>query len=432
VARHQSVLRALAALAIGGLVAAATPAGAAGATVSIACGSVGVELEVCRRGAEAWAARTGNTVRVVSTPRASNEILALYQQLLSSGAGDLDVLRIDVIWSGLLARYLVDLAPAVPADEVRAHLPALVEANTVGGRLVALPWFTDVGVLYYRRDLLERHGRSVPATWDELTETARAVQDAERRAGDGRLWGLVFQGRAYEGLTCNALEWLAAFGAGPFVEPSGRIAVRDPRAARALALAASWVRTIAPPGVLGYGEEEARAAFQSGSAVFMRNWPYAWALVQAPDSAVRGKVGVAPLPAGEPGGRRAGALGGWGLGVSTRARDRAAATDLVRWLTGREQQRQAALEASLHPTIPALYDDPELLAAIPFLAELRATLAGAVARPTRGTGARYNQASSAFWNAVHEVLAGKATPEESLAALERRLTRLSRRRGWGG
>ncbi len=403
---------------------------AAAATISIACGSVGIEFDLCKRGAEAWAKSTGNQVRVVSTPKESNEILALYQQLLSARSGDIDVLRIDVVWPGLLAQHLVDLGTAVKKEVVDQHFAPIVQANTVGGKLVALPWFTDAGLLYYRKDLLEKHGRKVPTTWQELTETARFVQEAERKAGNDKMWGFVFQGRAYEGLTCNALEWVDSFGGGTIVDAGGQVTIDNPKAVEALKLAASWVKSIAPPGVLNYAEEDARGAFQSGNAVFMRNWPYAWALSQAQDSPVKGKVGVAPLPKGGAGGKHSGTLGGWQLAVNRYSKNVAAAVDLAVHLTSPLEQKRAAITASLNPTIPALYRDPEVLKAAPFIGELYDTFTNAVARPSRATADRYNQVSSDFWNATHEVLSGQKTAEASLKDLAARLKKLPRGGKW--
>jgi trehalose/maltose transport system substrate-binding protein len=403
---------------------------AAQTTVSIACGSVGIEFDVCKTGAEAWARKTGNQVRVVSTPKESNEILALYQQLLSARSGDIDVLRIDTVWPGLLASNLLDLKGRVDPQVVEQHFGPIIENDTVKGKLMAMPWFTDAGLLYYRKDLLDTHGRQVPETWQELTETAKFIQDAERRAGNGGIWGFVFQGRAYEGLTCNALEWIDSFGGGTVVDAQGKVTVHNPKSAQALTLAASWIGTISPRGVLNYAEEEARGAFQSGRAVFMRNWPYAWALANSPDSPVKGKVGVAALPAGGPDGKHTGTLGGWHLAVNRYSGRPKEAVDLVLYLTGPEEQKRAALVASLNPTIKALYEDPEILKANPFFGELRDVFTNAVARPSRGTGERYNQVSSEFWNAVHATLSGQGTPEANLARLQRTLERLSRGGRW--
>jgi trehalose/maltose transport system substrate-binding protein len=398
------------------------------ATITISCGAVGRELEICRAGAEEWAARTGNTVKLVSTPNSSSERLALYQQLLSAHAPDLDVLQIDVVWPGILASHLVDLS-ATAADLRADFFPQLVRNDTIGGRLVALPWFVDVGLLYYRRDLLDRHGVPVPRTWTELTDAAKRVQEAERARGASRMWGFVWQGRAYEGLTCDALEWLASQGGGTIVDPTGRITVDNPRAASAVTLAASWVRHISPEGVLNYTEEESRGVFQSGLAVFMRNWPYAWNLLQSPDSPVRGKVGIARLPAADDQ-PHAAALGGWQLAVSRYSQNREQATSLVLYLVSRAEQKRRALVGGYHPTIPALYDDADLLAASPLLGVLRAALDGAVARPSAEVGADYNRVSYAFANAVHAVLAGQSDAESSLRALERQLRRLKRRGHW--
>jgi len=412
----------LAALALG----AGIPAHAA--TISIACSAVGRELEICREGAEAWAKETGHAVRLVSTPNSASERLALYQQLLAARAPELDVMQIDVVWPGILADHLVDLSAA--AVSVRdGFFPQLVRNDTVGGRLVALPWFVDVGLLYYRRDLLGRHGLPVPRTWQELTDTATRVQRAERAAGAARLWGYVWQGRAYEGLTCNAIEWLASHGGGTIVDAGGRITVNNPRAAAAIALAASWVRRISPPGVLNYAEEESRGVFQSGQALFMRNWPYAWTLLQSPDSPVRGKVGIAMLPAAADG-RPAAALGGAQLAVSRYSRNRAAAVSLVLYLVSSAEQKRRALAGGYHPTIPALYEDAELLAASPLFKALREALDGVVVRPSSAVGTDYNRVSYAFANAVHTVLAGQSDAESSLRALERQLRRLKRRGNW--
>lgn len=408
-------------------------AGAASAeartTVTIACGSVGIEAELCREGAEAWARRTGNAVALVATPPSATDRLALFQQLFAARSGDIDVFQVDVVWPGMLADHLVDLSAHLDRAAIDAHFPALIANNTVAGRLVAMPWFANAGLLYYRRDLLEKHGRAVPTTWDELEQTARLVMQAERAAGRERIWGYVFQGRAYEGLTVNALEWLDSHGGGRIVEPDGRITVDNPRAAAALRRAAGWIGTIAPRGVLTYAEEEARGVFQAGDAVFMRNWPYAWPLANAEDSPVRGRVGVTVLPRAEAGRHSAG-LGGEMLAVSRYSARTEAAVDLVRYLASREEQKRRAIKGGFNPTLAPLYDDPDVLAANPFFGTLRDVLAAAVARPSDATGAQYNQVSAAFWNAVHTVLSGDAEPGAALARLERRLTRIRRGDRW--
>ena len=397
-------------------------------TVTISCGAVGAERQLCEQGTQAWAEKTGHEVQVVSTPNSATERLSLYQQLLSARSSDVDVFQIDVVWPGMLADHLLDLSEHTDGIE-SDHFPALVENNRVNGRLVAMPWFTDAGVLYYRTDLLEKYNAEVPRTWEQMTDIARKVMAGEREAGNSRFWGYVWQGRAYEGLTCNALEWLASYRGGTIVDTDGKVTVNNPQAAKALDLARSWIDDISPTSVLNYTEEEARGVFQSGNALFMRNWPYAWSLAQSEDSPVKGKVGVVALPKGGPDGRNAGTLGGWQLAVSKYSENAELAADLVTYLTSYEEQKRRAIEGSYNPTIPELYQDEDVLAKVPFFGELYETFENGVPRPSSITGESYGRVTNEFFNATHEVLSGKAEPEDALAALEKRLQRLGRR-GW--
>jgi len=423
-------MRALAAgvvLALGlALPAAQSPAAAA--DISIACGALGIELELCTEAVGEWERQTGNTVTIITTPNSSTDRLALYLQLLASHAADIDVLQIDVVWAGILASHLADLKPYV-GDTPRHHFPALIANNTIDDRLVAMPWWVDVGVLYYRKDLLEKHGFAPPRTWQVMTTTAQAIQKAERAAGNARIWGFVFQGKAYEGLTCNSLEWIVSFGGGTIIDASGRITVNNARAVEAMTLAGSWVGDISPKGVLNYDEEAARGVFQTGQAVFMRNWPYAFALAQGQDSPVRGKVGVMPLPSGGPEAQSSGTLGGWHLAVSRYSRHPKEAAELVAFLASAQQQKKRAIKGSYNPTIPSLYKDPELLAAHPLLGELLDPLHKAVARPSRIAGAHYNRLSSDIWRAAHDILAG-APAQRRIDMLEEDLDRVKYRAGW--
>ncbi|MEN2978251.1 ABC transporter substrate-binding protein [Tistrella bauzanensis] len=436
-------LRSLTTCALGGIALMALAGGgdarAQGVGITISCGALGVELQLCRDGAAAWERETGNTVEIVSTPNSSNERLALYQQILGAGADDIDVLQVDVVWPGILAPHLVDLKPLL-GDAPDAHFPALIDNDTVDGRLVAMPWWTDAGVLYYRRDLLEKYSHQPPESWSDLTRIAGLIQKAERAEGRDGLWGYVWQGRAYEGLTCNALEWFDAFGGGTIVDGDGKVTVDNPQNRAALTEAAGWIGTISPEGVLNYDEEAARGVFQSGKAVFMRNWPYAWALSQSEDSPVRGKVGVMALPPGGPGGqttegkttegKTTGTLGGWHLAVSRYSANPEVAADLVRFLTSPAEQKRRAVEASYNPSIPALYQDNEVLAANPFFGQLFETFQTAVARPSRATGDNYNRVSAAVWQRVQDALGGRMAPDAALAALDRDLNRLSRGGRW--
>lgn len=404
----------------------ALSAAAQGVTITVSCGSVGEDQIQCRKGADAWEAMTGNTVEIVNMPQSATDHLALIQQMMASQASDIDVFTLDVIWPGIVAEHMVDMSEHVDQQTRDMYFQPIIEGHTVDGRLVALPWFTDAGILYYRTDLLEKYGKQPPTTWAELTATAKEIQDAERAAGNAQMQGFVWQGKAYEGLTCDALEWVDSFGGGSIVAADGTITINNPQAVEALQTAASWIGTISPQGVLNYQEEEARGVFQSGNAVFMRNWPYAYNLGNAEDSPIRGKFAVAALPKGGENGKHTGTLGGWSLGVSKYSENPEVAADFVKYMTSMEEQKRRATEGSYTPTIPALFDDPAVQENIPFVVALKDTFTNAVARPSGPTGDRYNQVSSEFYNAVHATLSGNGTAEENLARLEQNLKRLAR------
>jgi trehalose/maltose transport system substrate-binding protein len=383
--------------------------------INFVSGAVGKDIEVLKELVKPWQDKTGNTVTVVPMPSSTTDQFAQYRLWLAAGNADVDVYQTDVIWAPQLSDGFIDLTAAAK-DVIGQHFPSIVESQTVDGKLVAMPLFTDAPALYYRKDLLEKYGATVPATWEELKATAQKIQDGERAAGAADLWGFVWQGNAYEGLTCNALEWIKSHGGGQIVEPDGTISVNNADAVKAIEEAASWVNTISPPGVLSYTEEESRGVWQTGNAVFMRNWPYAYALGNGADSPVKDKFDVAPLPSGGAG--SAATLGGWNLAVSKFSPNPDVATDLVLFLTSSETQKQRALMAGQLPTIAALYDDADIAAANSLIPRWKDVFMNAVARPSAPTKVKYNEVSSKFWSAVHEALSGQTPATDGLELLE--------------
>jgi trehalose/maltose transport system substrate-binding protein len=393
------------------------------------CGAVGKAQQICEEGVAIWAQKTGNTVKVLQSPPTSAERIGLYQQQLAARSSDIDVYMIDVIWPGLLGQHFADLTGQIPQEAVNRQLPSAIAANTVNGKLIALPWFTDTGFLFYRSDLLEKYGfKAPPATWDELQSMAQTIMDGERKAGNETFQGFVFQGKASESLTCNALEWVASQGGGTIIDKDGEITVDNPKTVEALRTAAGWLKGIAPAGVTAYAEEDTRGIFQAGNAAFLRNWSYVWAASQSADSKVKDKVGVAPLPKGSDG-QNVGTLGGWSLAVSNHSNHKKEATDLVAYLTGPEEQKRRAISGAFLPTIGAVYRDEEVLKANPFFKMAEAVVQGTVARPSAPTKGKYNQVSQAFSSAVHNVLTGSAEPGAAVKTLADNLERI-KGQGW--
>ncbi|MDP2780162.1 ABC transporter substrate-binding protein [Devosia sp.] len=399
------------------------------AELSMVSGDTGTGLEFLRGQLDKFEADTGNTVTIVPMPSSTSDQFGQYRLWLAAGNADIDVYQTDVIWAPQLAEQFLDLTDAAK-DVVGEHFPSIIESQTVDGRLVAMPAFTDAPALYYRKDLLEKHNKTVPTTWDEMTATAQEIMDAERAAGAADMYGFVFQGNAYEGLTCDALEWVVSNGGGQIVEADGTISINNPQAAAAIDRAASWIGTISPEGNLAYQEEESRGVWQLGNAVFMRNWPYAYQLGNGDDSAVKGLFDVAPLPKGDgEGARSAATLGGWNVAVSKYSPDPEEAIKLAMYLSSSEVQKERAIMQSNLPTIVALYDDADVAAAQPIIPSWKEVFLNAVPRPSAPTKVKYNEVSSLFWSAVHETLSGNGSAAENLEVLEADLTEL-KGEGW--
>jgi len=357
------------------------------------------------------------TVTIVPGPASASDVLANYLTMLEGRSGDIDVMRIDVIWPGILAENLVDLKPYFSQEELDAHFPGYILNNTIGDAMVAMAFRLGAGMLYYRTDLVEEYGfDGPPATWDELETMAATIQAGERAKGKSDFWGFVWQGNNYEGLTCNALEWQLAEGGGSIVSPEGEIQVANDDAIRAFERAAGWIGTISPPGVLGYVEDDARGVWHAGNAAFMRNWPYAYSI--SFDSEAIGDVfDVAALPAGASG-ESAAVMGGWSIGVNRYSENVEAAVAFAKHFASYEEQKRRAIRSSINPTIAALYQDEDVIEAVPIFAGLDAVFMGAAPRPSTVTGTLYNRVSTLYSTAVHNILSGDEDAETALVLLE--------------
>lgn len=396
--------------------------GAIAADLNIVHGAVGGDEELLRSQLDVFEQETGHKVTIVSMPESTTDQFGQYKLWLAAQSSDIDVYRLDVIWAPQLAQHFIDLNPHVE-DIIDDYIPAAVESQTVDGKLVALPMFLGAPALYYRTDLLEKYNQDVPETWQQLTDTSKLIMDAEREAGNADMYGFVWQGSAYEGLTCDAQEWIHSYGGGRIVELDGSIKINNEKAAEALEMAASWVGTISPEGVLNYKEEDSRGVFQSGNAVFMRNWNYAYALGNGDDSPIKGKFGVSILPHGE-GGPSTATLGGWHLGVTKYSENQEAAIELVRFLNNYENQKQRAIITSRVPTVAAVFEDPDVVEQQPFIPLWKPVVDNALPRPSAATLRKYNEVSAAFWTAVHNTLSGQGSAQDNLASLEQELIRL--------
>ncbi|MCC3145459.1 ABC transporter substrate-binding protein [Halanaerobium sp. Z-7514] len=386
--------------------------------ITMAVGTVGIEQELAERAAEIFEEENpGVTVNIQAAPETSDERRSVFLQHLDRESPEIDVYQIDVIWPGEFSHYLVDLNEYGAEEIADQHFAAMIENNTIDGELAAIPWFTDAGLLYYRTDLLEEYGfDGPPQTWDELEEMAAVIQAGEREDNPD-FWGYVWQGYDYEGLTCNALEWIHSHGGGRIISEEGEITVNNEQAVEAVNRAGNWIGEISPPETTGLVEESSRIIFEAGNAAFLRNWPYVYALASEEGKAVAGKFDLAPLPAGEQGESSA-ALGGWNLAVSRFSENKELAAELALFMAGPRIQKMRAVEGAFNPTIEELYEDEEVLAANPFFEDLYEVFENAVPRPSSQTGELYNEVSSLISENIYFVLTGDLGASTALEYLE--------------
>ncbi|HKZ17002.1 MAG TPA: ABC transporter substrate-binding protein [Geobacteraceae bacterium] len=356
----------------------------------------------------------GIRVKDETLPASSDEQHQFYVINLEGKSSDFDVFSMDVIWVPEFARagWLTDLSLLVPVAERDEFFPGPMKAVTWQGRPYAVPWYIDAGVLYYRRDILDKYGLAAPRTWQEMVETARYITAREKD-----LYGFIWQGKQYEGLVCNALEYLWSNGGD--VLRDGKVVIDSAENIAALGFMHDLVAKygVSPPLVTTAVEESTRHIFGNGRALFMRNWPYAWNIFEQKGSPVRGKVGVAPLPS-FPGGEPASTLGGWQLGVNRYSRHSEAARRLVGFLTSPSAQKQLALTIGYKPTRRSLYRDRELREKQPFIAGLHDIFMEARPRPVTPYYMMITQVMQSEFSAA---LVGVRTPEAALRSARKQI-----------
>ena len=368
---------------------------------------------------------TGIEVQTIRPGNDTSAVLSSYLREFETGSPHADVYAIDIVWPGILSEYAEDLRPAF--GDMSDMVPGLVENNTVRGKLIAVPYFVEISLLYYRRDLLGKyHFAQPPRTWNELEHQAKVIANGERANDKSSFWGFLWQGAASEALTCNALELQISQGGGSLLKPDGTISLEHAPMVQALERARRWIGTVSPPDVTGQLEDDSLRIWKNGDAAFMRNWPYAYVESMRPDSSVRNQVGVTLLPKGDhPGARHADVLGGFQLMLSTKSANKDAAIELVKFLTSSEIQRVNAATRGYAPTRLALYASPALKAN-PFFATLRDVLLnGAVTRPSTAAGPQYDRLSTAYFTAVRQTLIGEKSADAAVTELERELHRLA-------
>ncbi len=381
--------------------------------------------DVMRKIADEYQKRNPNVKVEVEVGGASSDAQQQYlSTVLSSKDSVLDLILIDVIrpaqwaaqgWAEPLDSYL-------GADKVKilpTYLKAYAEANTVDGKLMALPYFADAQFLYYRKDLLEKYKRPVPKSWDDMIETARIIMDGEKAP---QLQGFSTAGSPIEGTVCTYLVPL--WGMGSDVIKDGKLNLNTAEARQPFQLYGRMKQAgVLPKNIAEIPTDRIRVDFQAGNVIFAQSWGYFWNRAENDaDSKVKGKIGVTVLPH-DKGGKSATCIGGWQVAVSAYSKNKQEAVKFARFLSSPEVSKMQAVLASHLPVFPAVYKDPEVLKANPWFADALPVVETAKSRPV---SAQYPQVSDAIRGNMNAYLAGTKTTDTALNDMKTRLTPLFR------
>jgi multiple sugar transport system substrate-binding protein len=337
--------------------------------------------------------------------------------------GEMDFIAGDTIWTAEFAEnnWIADVSERFPESERSRFVGGAIQSLTYEGKVYGAPHTMDAGMLYYRRDLLEKSGFSEPPkTWEELKEMAgKVVQD------QGTRYGFVFQGANYEGGVCNGLEFIGTHG-GEVLDPNdaSKVIIDSPESIAALTTEQNMLSDgVAPQGVANYTESESDTTFMlHGDAVFCRNWPYMYALAADSRSKVTPEqVGVSPLPVGGGQSQSASCLGGDVMLINASSEMKEEAWEFVQFFNCEENQKTWALEQGELPTRKALYDDPEVLEAMPMLAQAKEALLNVRPRPVSG---HYSEMSRTMAFQFNNVLRDATSPEVAIKTLQSELQQI--------
>jgi multiple sugar transport system substrate-binding protein len=369
---------------------------------------------------------SGINVTYRQMPADTGEYLQELQQMFARGGSDIDVIGGDVIWPIQFAAqgWIQDLSDDFPESEQQKFLPAPISANTYEGAIYGIPWFTDAGMLYFRKDLLEQAGYSAPPeTWDELKEMAlKTTQDT------GTKNGFVFQGSNYEGGVCNGCEYIWTHGGEVLSEVTGgKVVIDSPEAVAGLETYASMVADgVAPKAVANYDETTSEPVFGAGDAVFLRDWPGFYGLLGIPTkdggypNLKPEQVGVAPIPVAEPGMQSYSTLGGWNQFINAATDLQEEALTFAQFMTATEQEKLLATDGGQRPTRKALYEDPDVLEALPGI-ELQKEILFNNAK-SRPITEYYGDMSLELAEQFNNVVTGDTSPQQAAETLQKSLS----------
>jgi multiple sugar transport system substrate-binding protein len=353
-------------------------------------------------------------VNFVEMPNDTGKQHDQYVTSFAAGGSEYDIFDGDVIWPAEFAQadYALPLDKYVERDKVNLddYMAGPVAAATFKGKLWAMPRFIDAGMFFYRKDIVDH----APATYDELIEMAKA-----NKGKNGTKFGFVTQAKQYEGMVCNAVEYISAYG-GAVVDGDGNIIINSPETIKGLKKMVEIIGSdFVPNNVTTFMETESCNSFIAGESVFIRNWPYQWSMAQDPkQSKIVDKTAIAPLPKGDA--RSAACLGGWLSMINKNTKNPDAAWEFLKYLAGAEGQKIAAVDGGLAPTYVPLYSDPDVVAKNPHFGD-KGFVDGLKAAVPRPVSPIWPKLSEIMQIEISKALAGQQSVEDAVKNMDQQM-----------
>lgn len=318
-------------------------------------------------------------------------------QSLQAGQSDIDVMALDVVWTGEFAAngWIDPLTDDLEVDTSDLLEPT-VESATYNDTLYALPQNTNGQLLYRNTDMAPDEAE----TWDDVISTCEDVTADNNDC-------LITQLKQYEGLTVSTAGFMSGWGGG-IVDDEGEVNVTSDESREGLqALVDAYEDGTISRSSTGATEEETNLAFTQGQNAMAINWPYMYTEAEAEGSAIAGKVEVQPLVGKD--GVGVSTLGGYNNAINTNSENKATALDFMEFIINEDNQRSFA-EASFPPVLSSIYEDEELIEEFPYLPALQESLENAVPRPA---SPNYDELSKAIQDNAYAAITGGKSVESA-------------------
>lgn len=363
-------------------------------------------------------------VNIVELPNDASERLTTISTVLQSKDSSLDVFDMDVTWPEMfnVAGWLEPLDDVMTQEDKDGFYANALEANTYDGKLCSLPIYIDAGMLFYRSDLLEKYGYEVPKTWDEVISISKDIMEKE----EGIQAGIAGSWKQFEGLVCNALEYMWAYG-GDVLDESGGVMLNSQGTKEGLQKFNDIVNThkIAAKGATSFTVTDSRVPFYSGNMVFLRDWSSAYVGAQDENNSnVAGKIDFTTMPMGSADGTNNSCLGGWEIGVSAFSKNKDVAKAFAKCVTGYEAQKLEAMINAKLPSRPAVLEDSQVKEKVPYLTRMVSISQLSKGRPK---SAYYSELSSVMQQEISALLAGSQDVETTCGNMQSQVEEIVKR-----